>query len=146
MIDFNTFERVRLEDVAEFGRAKEGHVYPRGSSTIQISATNGQVDYLDLPRMVEIKHVVIIPQAGIDAKYFNYVLQKNIDVFVRNFKTGLNIQEHEIGKFPIELHSFETQKAISKMLNYVDDEERRRQEEVDALTELKKTLLNQMMV
>lgn len=146
MIDFNTFECVQLEDVAEFGRAKEGHVYPRGSSTIQISATNGQIDYLEYPQTVESKHVVIIPQAGINPKYFNYVLQKNIDVFVRKFKTGLNIKEQEIGKFPVELHGSETQKAVAKMLNYVDEEERRRQEEVDALTELKKTLLNQMMV
>ncbi|MEG0349571.1 restriction endonuclease subunit S [Enterococcus sp.] len=146
MIDFNTFECVQLEDVAEFGRAKEGHIYPRGSSTIQISATNGQIDYLDFPRVVETKHVVIVPQAGINTKYFNYVLQKNVDVFVRKFKTGLNIQEHEVGKFPIELHSSETQKAIAKMLSYVDDEEARRQEEVDALIELKKTLLSQMMI
>ena len=146
MIDFNTYECVKLEDVAEYARAKEGHVYPRGSSTIQISATNGQIDYLEYPQTVESKHVVIIPQAGINSKYFNYVLQKNIDVFVRKFKTGLNIQEQEIGKFPIELHDSETQKAVAKMLNYVDEEEKRRREEVDVLTEFKKTLLNQMMV
>lgn len=146
MIDFNTFERVRLEDVAEYARAKEGHVYPRGSSTIQISATKGQVDYLEFPREVHSKEVVIIPQAGIDPKYFNIVLQKNMPQFMTKYATGINIQEKEIGNFPIELHSFETQKAISKMLSYVDGEERRRQEEVDALTELKKTLLNQMMV
>ena len=39
MIDFNTYEEVKLEDVAEFGRAKQGFVYPVGSSTIQISAS-----------------------------------------------------------------------------------------------------------
>lgn len=30
MIDFHSFENVHLEDVAEYGRAKKGHVYPGG--------------------------------------------------------------------------------------------------------------------
>lgn len=34
MIDFHTFENVRLEDVAEYGRAKKHHVYPIGTSTL----------------------------------------------------------------------------------------------------------------
>lgn len=54
------------------------------------------------------------------------------------YATGSNIQEKEVGNFPIELHSFEIQKAVAKMLSDVDDEEVRRQEEVEALIELKK--------
>lgn len=47
MIDFDNFECVKLEDVAEFGRAKAGYIYPAGTSTIQISATKGQIDFLE---------------------------------------------------------------------------------------------------
>lgn len=49
MIDFTTYEEVLLGDVAEYARAKQGHIYPAGTSTIQISATRGQVGYLTEP-------------------------------------------------------------------------------------------------
>ena len=76
MIDFESYEEFKLEDVAEFERAKQGHIYPRGTSTIQISATRGQVNFLFVDRAVHAKEVAIIPQAGINQKYFNIVLRK----------------------------------------------------------------------
>ena len=83
MIDLNTYEEVKLEDVAEYARAKKGKVYPVGTSTIQISATRGQIGYLTEPRDIETKHVAIVPQAGINPKYFNIVMQKNVEEFSR---------------------------------------------------------------
>lgn len=41
MVDFKTYEIVKLEDVAEYARAKQGKIYPAGTSTLQISATRG---------------------------------------------------------------------------------------------------------
>lgn len=41
MVDFRTYEVVKLEDVAEYARAKQGKIYPAGTSTLQISATRG---------------------------------------------------------------------------------------------------------
>lgn len=146
MIDFNSYECVKLEDVAEFGRAKQGHIYPRGASTLQISATKGQIDYLNVPRAVHTKKVVIIPQAGIDTFYFNVILQKNIEEFMRKYATGINIQEHEVGKFPIQLHNSETQKVIAKMMKYLDDKETEIEKEINTLTKMKNTMLNKMMV
>ena len=49
MVDLTMYEEVKLEDVAEFARAKQGYTYPAGTSTIQISATRGQVGYLTKP-------------------------------------------------------------------------------------------------
>lgn len=146
MIDFNSYECVKLEDVAEFGRAKKGHVYPRGASTLQISATNGQVEYLEEPREVEEKYVVIIPSAGIHPKYFNVVLQKNIGHFIAKYKAGLNIQEKDVGRFPIELHNFETQEAIVDMFNIMEQEEARIEAEIKVAQNMKESFLRQMMV
>lgn len=145
-IDFHSYEQVKLEDVAEYGRAKQGHVYPRGTTTLQISASRGQLDYLDYPREVATKYVVIIPQAGIHPRYFNYAMQKNVDEFMRRHATGINVQEKEVGQFPIELHNSDTQKAVVKFLEYLDEQERVIQGEVDAMTKLKSNLLNNMMV
>lgn len=146
MIDFNTYECVKLEDVAEYGRAKKGHVYPRGTSTLQISATNGQIDYLHEPGEVEEKHVVIIPSAGIVPKYFNVVLQKNIGHFIAKYKTGLNIQERDVGRFPIELHNVDTQEVIAEMFNFFEQEEAIIKAEIEVAQRMKDTFLNQMMI
>lgn len=146
MIDLHTYECVKLEDVAEYGRAKQGHIYPRGASTLQISATRGQLNYLEVPQEVHSKEVVVIPQAGINSRYFNIVMQKNIDRFLKRYATGINIQEREVGNFPIELHNQDTQEAIVKMFDIADREEREAQEELAALLEMKKTLLDAMMI
>lgn len=82
MIDFNTYEEVKLEDVAEYARAKKGWIYPAGTSTIQISATRGQIGYLDKPSEVHTKDVAIIPQAGINPRYFNIIMNNSFDCVV----------------------------------------------------------------
>lgn len=45
MVDFRTYEVVKLEDVAEYARAKQGKIYPAGTSTLQISATRGVLGF-----------------------------------------------------------------------------------------------------
>lgn len=146
MIDFTTYEDVKLEDVAEFGRAKVGYVYPAGSSTIQISASRGQVGYLDQKGEVESRYVVVIPQTGIDKFYFNIVLKKNVDEFMCKFATGINIQEKEIGNFPIQLHNRETQKAIAGIVREMDNRCYEQENEIAKLKEFKKTLLSEMLI
>lgn len=146
MIDFHTFETVRLEDVAEYGRAKKGHVYPAGTSTLQIAATSGQIGYLDEPGKVAVKYVVIIPSAGINSKYFNVVLHKNIDEFLHKYKADINIQEQDVGLFPIQLHNQETQKAIASIFNYFDHEQAVVEAEIADAQALKKYMLNNLMI
>lgn len=146
MIDFHTFENVMLEDVAEYGRAKAHHIYPAGTSTLQISATRGQIGFLFEDSEIAAKYVAIIPSAGINPKYFNIVLHKNIDEFMHKYATGINIKESDVGKFPIQLHNIETQNAIVKMFDFVEMQENQVQEDINNLTNLKQTLLNQMMI
>lgn len=120
MIDFTQYESLKLPDVAEFERGKPGKIYPAGSSTIQISATRGQIGFLKQAREVEAKDVVIIPIAGVDHYYLNIVLQKNVDDFCRVFQSGLNIKFEELNNFKIELHNFETQQAIARVFRQLD--------------------------
>lgn len=146
MIDFHTFETVKLEDVAEYGRAKKGHIYPAGTSTLQISATRGQIGFLAKRGEVPTKDVAIIPSSGINPKYFNIVLHKNIGYFMSKYATGLNIKENEVGKFPIQLHNTDTQKAIMDIFGFVEGQEQQTNREIENLTQLKQNLLDQMMV
>ncbi len=146
MIDFHSYEQVKLEDVAEYGRAKKGHIYPAGASTLQISASRGQIGFLHTNSEVASKDVVIIPQAGINPKYFNFILEKNIDKFMHKYATGINVQESEVGRFPIELHNKDTQDAVVQMLNFVSDEEQQVSDEIYALKKLKDKAMDSMMV
>ncbi|NVO88934.1 restriction endonuclease subunit S [Lactobacillus rhamnosus] len=146
MIDFSSYERVKLIDVADFERAKKGHIYPSGSSTFQISATRGQIGYLDHPQTVKSKDAVITPAAGINGRYFNLILQKNVDEFMHKYATGLNVQLDELGFFPIEICNSETQEAIARMLMFVGDKESEAHDELNYLLELKQALLQRMML
>ena len=145
-ISLNTYEEIKLEDIAEYGRAKEGYLYPRGTSTIQISATRGQVGYLEEAGYIKSKDVAIIPQAGINPKYFNIILNKNIAQFMNKYATGINIQEHDIGKFPVQLHNQETQHAIVTHVNQMEEKIGHEEAEIAALEKLKKSLMTQMFV
>ncbi|QDR72926.1 hypothetical protein FOD75_07545 [Limosilactobacillus reuteri] len=102
--------------------------------------------YLYEPGEVATKDVAIIPSAGINPKYFNIVLHKNIDEFMRKYATGINIKENEVGKFPIQLHNLETQKAIVEIFSFMENEEQQIQKDIDNLNALKKNLLNNMLI
>lgn len=146
MIEFTTYEEVMLEDVADYERAKKGYVYPAGSSTIQISASRGEIDFLDKKSEVDSKNVVVIPQAGINRKYFNVVLQKNIKEFMSKYATGINIQEKEIGKFPIQLHNSKTQEVIAETLKRMDDQLQDKELAIVNIKEFKRAMLDKIMI
>lgn len=146
MIDFHNFERLTLEDVADFERAKKDYIYPAGTSTLQISATRGQIGFLEQNGTVKSKDVAIIPISGVNPRYLNIVLHKNIAEFMRKYATGINIQEKEVGRFPIELHNPETQDAIVKIIQTYDDEEERIKRDINNLKDFKQTMLDQLLI
>lgn len=146
MVDFRTYEVVKLEDVAEYARAKQGKLYPAGTTTLQISATRGDIGFLYEPGYIHTKNVAIIPQTGIDPLYFNIAMQRNIDLFMHKYATGINIQEREVGKFPIYLHDYETQKAIVLMFRQLEHEMKVERDTVNALKDLKSNMLKNMFV
>ena len=146
MVDFRTYEIVKLEDVAEYARAKQGKLYPAGTTTLQKSATRGDIGFLFEPGYIHTKNVAIIPQTGIDPLYFNIAMQRNIDLFMHKYATGINIQEHEVGKFPIYLHDYETQKAIVLMFRQLEHEMIVERDTVNALKDLKSNMLKNMFV
>lgn len=146
MVDFRTYEVVKLEDVAEYARAKQGKVYPAGTTNLQISATSGDIGFLYEPGYIPTKNVAIIPQAGIDPLYFNIAMQRNIDLFMHKYATGINIQEREVGKFPIYLHNYETQEAIALMFRQLEHEMTVERDTVSVLKDLKSNMLKNMFV
>ncbi|MCQ2569380.1 MAG: restriction endonuclease subunit S [Limosilactobacillus sp.] len=146
MIDFYNYETVLLEDIAEFERAKKGKVYPKGTSTFQISATRGQIGYLETAREVKSKDVAIFPCSGINPRYFNIVLRKNVDEFLYKYLNGLNVKEKDVGKFLIQIQDTEAQEAVVFAFNLLDQEQQRAQVELNNLKNFKQNMLNKMMI
>lgn len=146
MINYDNYKTVKLKEIATWERAQAGKIYPAGCTTIQISATRGQHEYLDEPREVHTKEVVVQPDTSINPRYFFIVISKNMDRYLSSHQTGLNIKEKEIGEFPIELHDKETQAAIVQVFDWLDSEIKDTELAESKTDDLKKTLMTHMFV
>lgn len=146
MISMSHYETCELADVAEFERAKNGVVYPAGCSTLQISATRGQLGFLEEPSTVESKDVVIIPRNDIVPRYFYMVLQAGLDEFMARYATGINVQEKEVAHFPIRLHNRETQIQLVSTWEVYSELEWVEEREIQTLKAMKNTTLSKMFI
>lgn len=120
----DNYKELRLKDVAKYERAKEGQIYPKSCSLIQVSATNGQVEYLEESREVEGKYVVVTPNKDINPRYLNIVIKRNIKHFLSKYQAGMNIQMDDIKRIPIQLHDRKTQDMIAKHIEIMEQEEK----------------------
>lgn len=95
---------------------------------------------LNIPRYVD------IPQAGINPRYFNMILEKNMSRFLNKYQADINIQEADLRHFPIELHDKETQDAVAAYLRFVNHEMQSDEDEIVAEKKLKDFMMDNMMV
>lgn len=61
-MELTKHKQVRITDVAELERAKKNKIYEKGCTLIQISATDGQVVYLENTGNVGVQYLVVIPK------------------------------------------------------------------------------------
>lgn len=135
-----------LKDVAMWEHARAGKIYPVGCSILQISATKGGIFYLDRPQKVETKYVVITPNPEIEPFYFNIVLKRNVDKFLYAYKSGLNIQEHDVGHYPIDLHDHDEQVRIARVIKQLDNMAEGKKRKTEILKDVKNNALSNMFM
>lgn len=140
------YKEFKLGDVAKYERSRENKVYPKKSTLIQLSATSGQVDYLEEDREVERKYAVATPNKEINPKYFNIVVKRNIEHFRSKYQAGMNIQINDIKNIPIQLHDRKTQDAIAEYVEAIEREERNVQKEIDLYKTTKKRFLTDLFI
>ena len=146
MINIRDYKNLKLIDVAKYERSKEGKAYPKGCSLIQISATNGEVGYLEKEGEVDKKYAVVIPNKDINPKYLNIVIKRNIQHFISKYQAGLNIQINGLKHINIQLHNRETQNMIAEHVETMEQEEENIKKEIDALTKTKSRFLRDLLV
>lgn len=146
MTCISNYKEFKLGDVAEYERAKEGQVYLKGSTLIQVSATSGEVEYLEEDRQVEGKYVVVIPNNDINSRYFNIVVKRNIEHFRSKYQAGMNLQQNDIKHVPIQLHNRKTQDMIAEHVKLMEQEEETTRKEIEILQTTKKRFTKDLFV
>lgn len=135
---------VNLLDIATIERSKKNKTYKKGSILIQLSATKGQMIYLDDDTKVDSKYGVFeTDKDKVESRYLYYVLKMSMPDFLTRYQTGLNIKPEIFDSFKVKVHrSLEVQKIIVKILDSfnVDLEEK----EIEKYKKIKEYHLDNM--
>ena len=113
--DIDKFSHVAsLEEIK-----KNDYTYKKGSILIQLSATKGQMIYLDDDTKVDSKYGVFeVNKDKVEPRYLYYVLKMSMPDFLTRYQTGLNIKPEIFDSFKVKVHrSLEVQKIIVKILD-----------------------------
>ena len=82
---------------------------------MQVSASKGELLYLDTSQEVAAKYVVIQPR-NVIPYYLFLMIEKAMPEFLYKYRQGLNISDHDIKHMEILCHTdVETQALISMM-------------------------------
>lgn len=146
MIDIKNYKNLKLIDVAKWERSKEGKIYPKGCTLIQVSATKGEVGYLNKKGEVEGKYAVVEPNKNINPKYLNIVIERNIGHFLSKYQAGLNIQIDDLKHLDIELHNKPTQDMIADHVTIMEREAENVTKEIEILQTTKNRFLRDLLI
>lgn len=90
------YKKFKITEVADIlGRPKKNQMYPEGCICLQVSASKGELLYLDTSQQVDAKYVVIQPRNVIPF-YLYLMIEKAMPEFLYKYRQGLNISAHDI--------------------------------------------------
>lgn len=137
---------MKLKDIAHIERAKKGKIYPKHSTIIQISATNGQAEFTKEDSYIEAKYAVVVPFDGYPPLFIYATVNMFMPNFYHKYAVGLNIKVHEIGEMETQVCEKEKMQDIhnfflesSKLLEQVE-------RKIEVMQDLKKEKLDAMFV
>ena len=140
------YKKVKLLDIASIERASNKE-YCKGVTIVQISATNGQVDYVDEARMIESKYAVLKPCDEIDSKYFYFSVKNSADDFFYKFKAGLNVQIEDFKHMELYIEdNIDIQKEQVRNMEKIKRATLLSEQEQSEVKEFKNTMLSKMFL
>lgn len=141
----NEFKEINLLDIVNIEKAKKDKQYEKGNIIIQVSASKGQIFYLENKQVVERKYIVLIPKIKIHSKYLYYILSDVLPDFLIKYQTDINIQP-EIFKFlKLKIHSdINIQNKIADILSNIDKQIENENKEIEKIKDFKKWHLDKM--
>ena len=115
------YKKFKITEVADIlGRPKKNQMYPEGCICLQVSASKGELLYLDTSQQVDAKYVVIQPRHVIPF-YLYLMIEKAMPEFLYKYRQGLNISAHDIKHMEVVCHTdVETQALIAMMFTSIN--------------------------
>lgn len=115
------YKKFKITEVADIlGRPKKNQMYPEGCICLQVSASKGELLYLDTSQQVDAKYVVIKPRNVIPF-YLYLMIEKAMPEFLYKYRQGLNISAHDIKHMEVVCHTdVETQALIAMIFTSIN--------------------------
>lgn len=144
MIDFKDYKVVKLIDIAKIERAVNKKIYPAGSIKIQLSATKGLVEFVDVAGEIESRYAVVQADSNINNRYLYISIQRSFPEFINKYLTTMNLQFDTLKNLEVCIHNSETQVYIASMMEAHEKECERNKKIIDEYKNMKKNFLNNM--
>lgn len=135
-----------LKDVATWERSKKDKVYPAGTILLQVSATNGQLVYMDKEGTAASKYCAIMPNTEIiEPEYLYAIMEAITPDFLAKYQTTLNIQIDILDQYRLEYEiDRQTQKAIAMRNQLLKAEIEKEEQMIAGLKRMKAAMLERM--
>ena len=138
--------KVNLFDVASVERAKKGKIYPAGVILIQLSATRGQLIYVDKSQEIDTRYAVITPNDKVIPYYLYIVIDRALPEFMQKNQTGINLQADALKYLNFEIHDLADQQTIANTVQVHDSAINMTEKQIDEWKNLKKNTLSNMFI
>ena len=145
-MNLKNYKKVKLLDLVDIERVKKNKIYDKGNIIIQVSASRGQIFYLNNDDVLETKFVILIPKTNkINMKYLYYILQDELPMFLEKYQTDINIQPEIFKYLDLYIHDdIETQKHIVNILDKLDEQTKKEQELIEKFKDFKEYHITKM--
>lgn len=133
---------VKLSDVADYERVKKGKIYPAGTILFQLSATKGQLGYMETEGEAKTKDAALIARDSINTRYLFYAIRDKIPRFMAQYQTGLNLQLSALDYFTLDLEmNPDLQKQQAEAVLRLDKRMELQKSRIEGMKTVKKWLL-----
>lgn len=140
--------KIRLKELAEIERGKN-KIYPAGCTLIPLSASSLElIKYMPDADEIGGRFAVVIPHEGVVPEYLFISIMRAAPEFFHKYQTTINLQyetllEYYLVDFDEDVH---VQLDIANKMKILGMLERKEEEVIKELKELKRTFLSKMFI
>ena len=141
-------KKMNLLDLVDIERSKKNKLYPADSILIQLSATRGQMQYMNKSGPADAKYgVMMLKDKNINPRYLYFILNMNMGSFLNIYQTGLNIVPEVFKFMNLEIHTDkQIQNRIAEMFDDLENIEISYQKEIAKWKDIKQFHLDNMFI
>ena len=147
-MDFSNYKRIKLIDIADIRRLKKNEAVEDNTILLQLSASRGQVDFIEKGQIINTtKYAIIIPKIKLNPRYLYLIICREMEEFCQVYQTGINIQLDELDNLKIDYHEdIKVQDIIVAYDSLYQEEIKREEAAVESLKIFKKSLLTKLFI